>query len=172
MERNNSGGVYCVAFSYSNRQASLDNLESKLKHLIKLCAAIVLIANIASAQDKVVSPGQGTPERKVILDALRPKLEAELKTELVFVVSDIRASAEWAFVKAQPQRKDGKKLDGKKIYGESWEHMDGFTLTAVLRKKSNQWTVLEYGIGATDVWWQSYCEQKSALVKQVLGVCP
>jgi hypothetical protein len=50
--------------------------------------------------------------------------------------------------------------------------MDGFTLTAVLRKKANQWTVLEYGIGATDVWWQSHCEQKSALVKQVLGVCP
>ena len=143
-----------------------------MKYLIKLCAVFVLLANIASAQDKVVSPGQGTPERKLILDALRPKLEAELKTELVFVVSDIRASADWAFVMAQPQRKDGKKLDGKKIYGESWEHMDGFTLTAVLRKKANQWTVLEYGIGATDVWWQSHCEQKSALVKQVLGVCP
>ena len=143
-----------------------------MKYLIKLCAVFVLLANIASAQDKVVSPGQGTPERKLILDALRPKLEAELKTELVFVVSDIRVSADWAFVMAQPQRKDGKKLDGKKIYGESWEHMDGFTLTAVLRKKANQWTVLEYGIGATDVWWQSYCEQKSAQVRQVLGVCP
>ena len=163
---------YWAILLFSKCLASLDNRESKLKHLIKLCAAITLIANIASAQDKVVSPGQGTPERKVILDALRPKLEAELKTELIFVVSDIRASADWAFVMAQPQRKDGKKLDGKKIYGESWEHMDGFTLTAVLRKKSNQWTVLEHHIGATDVWWQSYCEQKSALVKQVLGVCP
>jgi len=85
-----------------------------LKHLLKLCAAFVLVANIASAQDKVVSPAQGTPERKAIMDALRPKLEAELKTDLVFVVSDIRASADWAFLMAQPQRKDGKKLDGKK----------------------------------------------------------
>jgi len=143
-----------------------------LKHLINLLAALILFANIASAQDKVVSPAQGTPERKLLLDALRPKVEAELKTELVFVVSDIRASADWAFVMAQPQRKDGKKLDGKKIFGDSWEHMDGFTLTAVLRKKANQWTVLEYHIGATDVWWQSFCEQKSALVKQVMGVCP
>jgi hypothetical protein len=143
-----------------------------LKHLLKLCAAFVLVANIASAQDKVVSPAQGTPERKAVLDALRPKLEAELKTELVFVVLDIRTSADWAFVMAQPQRKDGKKLDGKKIYGESWEHMDGFTLTAVLRKKSNQWTVLEYHVGSTDVWWQSYCEKKSAQVRQVLGACP
>ena len=143
-----------------------------MKYLIKLCAVFVLLANIASAQDKVVSPGQGTPERKLILDALRPKLEAELKTELVFVVSDIRASADWAFVMAQPQRKDGKKLDGKKIYGERWEHMDGLTPTAVMRKKSNQWTVLESYIGSTDVWWQSYCEQKSGLVRQVMGVCP
>ena len=161
-----------MALPFSNRPASIDNPESKLKYLIKLCAAFILLANIASAQDKVVSPGQGTPERKLLLDALRPKVEAELKAELVFVVTDIRASADWAFLMAKPQRKDGKKLDGKQIFGESWEHMDGFTVTAVLRKKSNQWTVLEYMIGATDVWWQSYCEQKSVLVKQVMGVCP
>jgi hypothetical protein len=147
-------------------------MESKLKHFIKWCLPLAFIANMAIAQDKVTSPAQGTPERKVILDALRPKLEAELKAELVFVVSDIRASADWAFVMARPQRKDGKKLDGKKIYGEHWEHMDGLTLTAVLRKKANQWTLLEHYVGSTDVWWGQYCEQKSAIVRQVMGVCP
>lgn len=147
-------------------------MESKLKHLLKFFLAFAFITNMAIAQDKVASPAQGTPERKAILDGLRPKLEAELKAELVFVVSDIRASADWAFVMAQPQRKDGKKLDGKKIYGEHWEHMDGLTLTAVLRKKANQWTVLEHHVGATDVWWGQYCEQKSAIVRQVMGVCP
>jgi hypothetical protein len=151
--------------------AGSDNLESKLKHLVKLCAAFILLANIASAEDKVVSPEPGSPERKLILDALRPNVEAELKTEVVFVVLDIKASADWAFVLAQPKKKDGKPLDGKKIYGQRWEHMDGFTLTAVLRKKSNQWVVLEYMIGATDVWWQSYCDRKSEVVKQVLLVC-
>lgn len=139
---------------------------------MKLCALLALIINVAIAQDKVTSPAQGTPERKVILDALRPKVEAELKAELVFVVSEIRASADWAFVMAQPQRKDGKKLDGKKIYGEHWEHRDGLTVTAVLRKKANQWTLLEYQVGATDVWWAQYCEQKSSVVRQVMGVCP
>ena len=74
---------------------------------MKLCLALSLIANMAIAQDKVTSPAQGTPERKAILDTLRPTLEAELKAELVFVVSDIRASADWAFVMAQPQRKEG-----------------------------------------------------------------
>lgn len=143
-----------------------------MKHLIKLGFAFAFIANMAIAGDKVVSPAQGTPERKAILDALRPKLEAELKASLVFVVSDIRASGEWAFVMAQPQRKDGKKLDGQKIYGEHWEHMDGFKLTAVLRKKANQWTLLEHYVGSTDVWWQTYCEQKSAITRQVMGVCP
>ena len=142
-----------------------------MKHAISLFAAVILVCNIAHAQDKVVSPAQGSPERKLILDALRPKAEAELKAALVFVVSDIRVGADWAFVKAEPQRKDGKKLDGKKIYGDSWEIMDGFALTAVLRRKENQWTVLEYQIGATDVWWESHCEKKSAIVKQVLAVC-
>jgi hypothetical protein len=139
---------------------------------MKLCLALAFIANVAIAQDKVMSPAQGTPERKAILDTLRPTLEAELKAALVFVVSDIRASADWAFVMAQPQRKDGKKLDGKKIYGEDWEHMDGLTITAVLRKKSNRWTLLDYQIGSTDVWWQQYCDQKSAIARQVMGVCP
>ena len=147
-------------------------MEAKLKYLIRLCWAFTLVVNMAIAEDKVVSPAQGTPERKAVLDILRPKLEAELKAELVFVVSDMRVSADWAFVMAQPQRKDGKKLDGPKIYGEHWEHMDGLTLTAVLRKKANQWTVLEHHVGATDVWWQQYCEQKSRIVRQVLGVCP
>jgi hypothetical protein len=139
---------------------------------MKLCLALSLIANMAIAQDKVTSPAQGTPERKAILDTLRPTLEAELKAELVFVVSDIRASADWAFVMAQPQRKDGKKLNGKNIYGEHWEHMDGLTLTAVLRKKTNRWTLLEYQVGSTDVWWQQYCDQKSMTARQVMGVCP
>ena len=139
---------------------------------MKLCLALAFIANVAIAQDKVMSPAQGTPERKAIMDTLRPTLEAELKAALVFVVSDIRASADWAFVMAQPQRKDGKKLDGKKIYGEDWEHMDGLTITAVLRKKSNRWTLLDYQIGSTDVWWQQYCDQKSAIARQVIGVCP
>ena len=143
-----------------------------MNYLIKTLTVFVLLINMAIAQDKVTSPGQGTPERKAILDALRPTLEAELKAELVFVVSDIRASAEWAFVMAQPQRKDGKKLDGKKIYGEHFEHMDGLTLTAVLRKKSNQWRLLAHQVGSTDVWWAEYCEQKSAVVRQVMGVCP
>lgn len=143
-----------------------------MNYLIKLILGFVLLANMAIADDKVTSPAQGTPERKVILDAMRPTLEAELKAELVFAVSDIRASADWAFVMAQPQRKDGKKLDGKKIYGDRWEHMDGFTLTAVLRKKSNQWTLLEHQVGATDVWWAGYCEQKSAAARRVMGVCP
>lgn len=143
-----------------------------MKYLMKLCLALAFIANVAIAQDKVMSPAQGTPERKAILDTLRPTLEAELKAALVFVVSDIRASADWAFVMAQPQRKDGKKLDGKKIYGEDWEHMDGLTITAVLRKKSNRWTLLDYQIGSTDVWWQQYCDQKSAIARQVMGVCP
>jgi hypothetical protein len=146
-------------------------MESKLKHLIRLFILFALIANMAIAQDRVMSPAQGTPERKAILDTLRPKLEAQLKAELVFVVSDIRVSTEWAFVMAQPKRKDGKNLDGSKFYGEHGEHMDGLTITAVLRKKANQWTVLEYHVGSTDVWWQSFCENKSAVVRQVMGVC-
>lgn len=141
--------------------------------VVSIFVSLSCLASV-HAQDRLVSPGQGTPERKAILDGVRPVVEQKLKGEVVFVVNDIRAYRNWAFVMADPQRKDGKKFDIVKLFGkEASQHMDGLKLTAVLQKKGADWVLVEHMIGATDVWWSSYCDDKARKVpKEVLGVCP
>lgn len=143
----------------------------------KFFAVALLMASIGStaqAQDRLVSPGQGTPERKAILDGVRPAVEQKLKGEVVFAVNDIRAYKNWAFVMADPQRKDGKRFDIVKLFGkETSQMMDGLKVTAVLQRRGTEWVLVEHMIGATDVWWTSYCDDKARKVpKEVLGVCP
>jgi len=126
------------------------------------------------AQDRLISPGQGTPERKAILDGVRGVVEQKLKGEVVFAVNDIRAYKNWAFVMADPQRKDGKKFDIVKLFGkETSQQMDGLKVSAVLQRKGTEWVLVQHMIGATDVWWSEYCDDKARKIpKEVLGVCP
>jgi hypothetical protein len=135
--------------------------------------ASALMMNV-QAQERLISPGQGTPERKAVLDAVRPAVEQKLKGEVVFVVREIRVYKNWAFVFADPQRKDGKKFDSVRLFGkETSQMMDGLTVTALLQRSGSQWVLVDHWVGATDVWWSSYCDDNVRKVpKEVLGVCP
>ena len=126
------------------------------------------------AQERLINPGPGTPERKAILDAVRPAVEQKLKGEVVFVVNEIRVYKNWAFVMADPQRKDGKRFDSVRLFGkETSQMMDGLGVTALLQRKGSQWVLFEHGLGATDLWYSSYCDDNVRKVpKEVLGVCP
>ena len=94
-------------------------------------------------------------ERKAVLDALRPAVETKLGPNVEFVVQVIRVEDGWAFVMADPQRKGGKAIDGRRIFGEDFDNMDGLRVDAVLQLRNGRWEVVDYGIGATDVW---YCD--------------
>jgi hypothetical protein len=93
-------------------------------------------------------------ERKAVLGALRPAVEAKLGRNVEFVVSVLRIEGGWAFVIADPQRKGGKPIDGWRIFGDHFGNMDGLRVEAVLRKRNGRWHLVDHGIGATDVW---YC---------------
>ena len=94
-------------------------------------------------------------ERKAVLDTLRPAIETKLGPNVEFVVTVMRIEDGWAFVIADPQRKGGKPIDGWRIFGEHFGNMDGLRVDAVLRDQRGGWKVVDYGIGATDVW---YCD--------------
>ena len=119
-------------------------------------AALALLVLTAAAQ----------PERKAVLDALRPAIEKKLGPNVEFVVQVIRVESGWAFVMADPQRKGGKPIDGWRIFGEHFDNMDGLRLEAILRKKGGRWKVVDYGIGATDVW---YCDVGPRKLKRGYG---
>lgn len=119
-------------------------------------AALAVFALSATAALAVsfTSPGAGTPERKAILDALRPGVESELRARPIeFVVEEIRVGGGWAFVRANPQRKGGGALRNPD------ENMDGVHTEAILQRQGGRWVVREFGVGSTDVWFLGWCEK-------------
>ena len=105
-------------------------------------------------------------ERKAVLDALRPAVEARLGPNIEFVVAHLRIEDGWAFVIVDPQRKGGKPIDGWAIFGEHFDNMDGLRTEAVLKRTKGRWRVVDWGIGATDVW---YCDVGPKKLKRGYG---
>ena len=103
----------------------------------------------------LVAAAPSSGERKAVLDALRPPVEKKLGPSVEFVVAVIRVENGWAFVIADPQRKGGKPIDGWKVFGEDFGNMDGLRVDAVLKRDRDRWRVVDFAIGATDVW---YCD--------------
>lgn len=93
-------------------------------------------------------------QRRAILDAIRPAVEARLGPNVEFVVHELRIVRGWAFVAATPQRRGGWSINGYDYFPD-FDEMGGLEVQAVLRLRGGRWTVVEQDIGATDVW---YCD--------------
>jgi hypothetical protein len=97
----------------------------------------------------------GSAQRRAILNALRPAVEAQIGPDVEFVVREIRVVRGWAFVMAEPQRRGGGAIDGH-LYFPYFDEMGGLTVTALLRYQYRRWNLIEQAIGATDVW---FCDR-------------
>ena len=106
---------------------------------------------LAQGVSATASPAAGSAQRRAILDAIRPDVEARIGPDVEFVVRRIRVIDGWAFVLADPQRRGGRPIDGHR-YFPYFDEMGGLTVTAVLRYRGGRWRVVEQAIGATDVW--------------------
>ena len=111
----------------------------------------------------VFEPARGSAERKEVLDAVRPMMEAHLHAPVEFVVNWMRVGNSWAFVGVSPQRPGGGVIDPKHTYlADQAEYMDGLHTYALLRHQNGRWNIIDYAIGPTDVFWAG-----SALYSQV-----
>ena len=108
----------------------------------------------------------GTAQRRAILDALRPAVEARLGPNVEFVVDRISVAPGWALVFANPQRRGGAPIDGRAIFGDDIDNMDGLTVTAILRFQGGRWNLVDHAIGATDVW---YCDGRIGAPSSLTG---
>ena len=115
----------------------------------------MVAAMLFAGAQPIVSPPAGSDLRKAVLDGLRPEVERRLGPQVKFKVAVIRVQGDWAFVVADPQRRVGNAIDGRRIFGEHFGNMDGLRVDAILRKQGRRWVVVDHAIGATDVW---YCE--------------
>lgn len=126
--------------------------------LLLLVAAFGLSPTVAAVAQTGVSATApappASPQRRAILDALRPTIQRQLGGPVEFVVSRLDVLDGWALVYADPQRPGGGAIDGRRYFPD-FENMDGLTVTALLRFRNGGWTRFDHAIGATDVW---YCD--------------
>jgi hypothetical protein len=116
-----------------------------------LAAMLSVPGGIALAQT-LREPAKGSAERAAILDALRPAVEAEMRGPVEFVVTTLRASPDWAFVQAEPQRPGGGAIDPQETgFAGETDIMDGLTVYALMAFHSGRWNMIDHMVGLTDV---------------------
>jgi hypothetical protein len=116
-------------------------------------AIFALCAIAAPGQSRPVDVQRGSPERKAILDALRPTVEKDLKQKVQFVVHSLKMQKGFAFAQLEPQKPGGAPIDYSRTrYAEAIKAgaFDNF-INALLRKEKKRWRLLRYSLGATDV---------------------
>lgn len=126
--------------------------------------AAVVLATSLSAQSGY-TPEKGSPERKLILDALRIPVERDLKQKIVFVADDFKVQGDWAFVSGRPTTPAGENPNLNNTAWDGQEDMFDHNFFGLLRKRAGKWRVVAYALGCTDVcyldWWSRYKAPKA-----------
>lgn len=136
------------------------------KSVFPIFFILTMFASMTFAQ-KVYTPERGSAERKAIFDALRVPVEKELKQDILFAVSDLNVSGNWAFIGGEPQTKEGGLPDYRNTkYQEALEaDMFDNNIFALLKKTGKKWRVVVHYIGCTDVcyatWWKDHKAPKA-----------
>ena len=113
------------------------------------------------AQAEFWTPRVGDPDRKAILNAVRPHTQGDIGGNIKFVVDIIQTNGRWAYVQATPQRPGGRKINWSQTpYGKDME-MDMMTdvIMALLKRSGRSWEVVDYVFGPTDVHWVGWVSQ-------------
>jgi len=106
-------------------------------------------------------PARGTAERRAILDAVRPAVEGQLGAPVEFVVTTMQVESGFAFVRLEPQRPGGGRIDARAL-GLETDMMDGLTTYALVKRQSGGWTLVDWALGPTDVAWWGWWDQYGA----------
>lgn len=137
-----------------------------LKKSIISLSIILMFACAAFAQN-VYTPERGSAARKAIFDALRVPVEKELKQDILFSVSELNVSGNWAFFGGEPLAAGGGRPDYRNTEYQSALESDMFdnNIFALFKKSGGKWKVVKYYIGCTDVcyasWWKDYKAPKA-----------
>ena len=98
--------------------------------------------------------GVGDPQRRVVLDALRPAIARDLGQPVQFVVRVLRVQGDWAFAHVVPQTTTGDAIDLTRTrHAERLRAgmLDGPDVYALLQRTGSAWRVRDFVVGPTDV---------------------
>jgi hypothetical protein len=116
-------------------------------------------------------------DRAALMDSLRAKIKPDLANQdIVFNVSgesgQLKDANGWAWLMGKVELRSGgePKTQGT-IYEEDARDglMDGFHIEALMHKVGGRWTVVESGIGSTDVWYWGIWERYSQAPREIFG---
>ncbi|WP_298863880.1 hypothetical protein [uncultured Sulfitobacter sp.] len=107
------------------------------------------------------TPARSTAERKAVMNTAREPMLRELQQKVIFLVKELRTDGEWYFLMAEPLQPNGNKLDWYSTpYANDWANDAMSDLVMVLmHRQGNNWQVVDYVIGPTDVHWYSWIDQ-------------
>lgn len=115
-----------------------------------------------SANAKLIQPKPGEPLRKILCDAFRPTISAETGVKgPIFVISTLNTMGDWAFINCIPKNVNGSNIDWSKTSHTEVAsgEIDELAVALMAKDSNGQWQVVDYGIGASDVWWLGWVEQ-------------
>ena len=118
---------------------------------ILLVAAAASVAPIAAKH----TPAAGSAERRAILDALRPSVEAKFGVPIEFVPNVFCVADGSALIIADPKRKGGGPIPWQHYMSRDEYENGGIDVSAVLRFSRGRWNLVDSAIGATDVWYEN-----------------
>ncbi|CAM8619352.1 hypothetical protein [Sphingobium cupriresistens] len=126
-----------------------------------MIATMVVVAALAGASDI----GVADPQRRALLDALRPAIERDLMQKVKFVVRTLRRQDRWAFAHVVPQTPAGGSIDFSQTrHAERVEAgiFDGPDVYALLEQKDGRWIVRDFVVGPTDVAYLAWPDEFGA----------
>ncbi len=107
------------------------------------------------------TPQRGTAERTAIMNATRVPISSDLRQPVIFVVNELRSDGHWAYMAATPEQPDGAPIDWSSTdFAEAWrEELMTDMVMVLLENRGGQWTVADYVIGPTDVYWYGWVDR-------------
>ncbi len=134
-----------------------------------LLLALLLLGSTTAANPQStirdLSTDKASPERKAILDALRPTIAEDARTPVSFVVEYLKLQGTWAFFRGSTVKADGSEVAWERsAYADMVKEgmFDGSGTAALLQKIGGRWKVVTYALGPTDVAWACWWKEHKA----------
>ncbi|TCH98744.1 hypothetical protein EJV46_09240 [Roseococcus sp. SYP-B2431] len=121
---------------------------------------LLFLAVPARAQQHAMDVVRGDPDRRLLLEAIRPTLMRATDGPVRFTVRELRRFGDFAYGVLQPRRPDGEgTIDWTatpyRARVESGQFDNGAT-HVLWRRLAGGWKVEEYAVGPTEVVWTQW----------------
>jgi hypothetical protein len=128
---------------------------------IALCIALVPLSALAKPEFRM--PPAGSPERRAIMDSIRPQVEAAYQQKVKFFVRALASNGSIALVFVVPLDEAGNAIGERKTKNNRGEALalDGWVF-AIVKKESKVWRAVEIdlleSVDGLTIWPSKYPE--------------